>query len=300
MKWDYDKELARGYLSSDEILDQVKNSGKIEVPSSDFILPPEIFQLKASQNDAKLMGRKIPSGSRGAVNEALWDVASEYEPKAYQALSQGIRDAYGFTPKHKIKDISKEIANSMGIPDVPINIKYSNRPAAGMTDYEQIFLNPEHLHIFGKESVIAHELRHIKEGEGSSGFTLGKPREGIYGLLDSLKLPEELKRLEGKELQQFQGGGKFKQKINVLDILDFFEGKHFKDSFLKENLKRVSKKLPIIGVAGALLSPSADAAVADMVIPGGVSELGVSDEQKALDNKYRQRIKELQERNSKK
>lgn len=50
------------------------------------------------------------------------------------------------------------------------------------------------------------------------------------------------------------------------------------------------------GVAGALAAPSADAAVMDAVIPGGVEELGSSPEQQDLDRRYLQRIRQLSER----
>lgn len=51
-----------------------------------------------------------------------------------------------------------------------------------------------------------------------------------------------------------------------------------------------------LGAAGALMSPSADAAIADIAIPGGLESLGSADESAIIDKKYQQYIKKMQNR----
>jgi hypothetical protein len=64
---------------------------------------------------------------------------------------------------------------------------------------------------------------------------------------------------------------------------------------LKPDLPKTSKLRllkhlgPVVGIWAALSAPSADAAVADMM---GVESLGVSDEQKALDKRYQEILRE--------
>lgn len=55
---------------------------------------------------------------------------------------------------------------------------------------------------------------------------------------------------------------------------------------------KVLKALSTVGLVGAALTaPSADAAVMDAIVPGGVESMGVSDEQKILDERYQEAIR---------
>jgi hypothetical protein len=104
-------------------------------------------------------------------------------------------------------------------------------------------------------------------------------------------------------------------KLNVLDIVDDLERPHFKKAFVSENLKRLSRGLsPIANAIGPYLGPAGTALTAGTIlaapnpaeaailegmgnlIPGGISELGVSDEQKMLDNMYRNKARQISER----
>ncbi len=273
-------------LTPEAILNNVKKTGKIPVHSSDFMFPNDagILNQKAAQSmeqygltsprDFKRMNRTYPTGRMEAALQGLWDINATYEPVAAQAMSRGIQDVYGFKPHHKIQDVAKEIASSIGAENLPVKFQYSPR-YVGATDYQNIYLNPQHLNNYGREAVLAHELRHVKEA--AEGFrpstTLGKPREGLEGLLDQLKMPELYKKLEGKALQAMEKG-KFKETIDALDVLDFAEKGHFKTSFMKENLKRVAKGLPLLSALGALIEPDAASAAAEAVVPGGVEGLG--------------------------
>lgn len=73
-----------------------------------------------------------------------------------------------------------------------------------------------------------------------------------------------------------------------------------KDKMKSYGLDKFKSVAPAIlkglGVASALTAPSADAAAADILIPGGLEEMGVSEEQKMLDQRYLQRIKSMQQR----
>lgn len=308
----------RGYLSTDDILSQIRQSGKVLVPSNDFIFPVEgamrsdTYKRKKFEEMAKyaasdlgawqwvdINAKKLglsKTGSLDAVNNATWDVVKTYEPKMYQALSRGIQDVYGFKPHHKTQDIAKELAYSMGVPNLPIEFKYGDDWAA-RTDFKRVQLNPRELPYFGKEALLAHELRHIKEGPGSSGSTLGKPT-----IIDMMIDPHQTKlnkAKQGKDLQQFAGKGKFKPEIDALDIVSFFEGKHFSKPFIKENLKRVAKGLPIIGVgASALMGEDASASTIGEFIPGGVDIVGQGSDrpntpESEFDPRYNEYLKKL-------
>jgi len=325
-KWDYDlRGMGRKYPNSQDILSSIRDQGKVLIPSSDYIFPNydtqnskrildqilEPYNLtNADYSDPGIqryintLRRRygVNKGVMSPVSDATFDVAQTYEPKMYQALSEGIRNTYGFKPTHKIQDISKELASSMGVPNVPIEFKYMDG-VGGATNHERIRLNPQHLNDFGRESIIAHELRHIKEGPGSSGPSIGKINTSnpLIGLRDALAQESLLKSKQGKDLQQFKKGGGFKPEIDALDIVSFFEGRHFKNPFIKENLQRVAKKLPIIGtaatVAGALGYSDMAGAATDMAIPGGIDEANTSPEQKMLDQRYLERLKSFQKRN---
>lgn len=53
------------------------------------------------------------------------------------------------------------------------------------------------------------------------------------------------------------------------------------------------------GILGALTAPDIASAAADIAIPGGVESLGVSEEQKELDKKYVEKLREMSKRNKK-
>jgi hypothetical protein len=317
----------RGYLSSADILDSVRDTGKVLVPSGDFIFPSE-RSMEEMQKFDRLIGKDLPliqealtpeeanryidylkrkhnirKGTLEAVSNATWDMAETYEPKMYQALSEGIRDVYGFKPHHKIQDISKELASSMGVPNVPIEFKYMD-DVAGSTNGSRIRINPQHLNLFGREALLGHELRHIKENM-ESGPSIGRINTSnpLIALRDTLAQPALYKSKQGKDLQQFVKGGNFKDKMDALDIVSFFEGKHFKNPYIKENLKRVTKNLPIVGtaatVAGGLGYSDISGAATDVVIPGGLQETGIADERAISDPRYQEYIRKMQAKGKK-
>lgn len=77
--------------------------------------------------------------------------------------------------------------------------------------------------------------------------------------------------------------------------------KIFKDTYGMDTFKSILPFLKTAGkigipAAGAAISPSADAAVMDLIPAPIMGDLGVSDEQKKLDALYLNRIKELQNR----
>lgn len=64
--------------------------------------------------------------------------------------------------------------------------------------------------------------------------------------------------------------------------------------------KKTMKSIPYLGmaatVAGGLGYSDIAGAASDIVVPGGVEELGISSEQQDLDRRYKERIRQLQER----
>lgn len=230
------------------------------------------------------------------------------EPKYYRALSEGIRDQKGFTAKHKTGDIIKELSSDMGIPAPDFRFKYEEGVGGFVKPGEhRIYLNPSLWHNAGREGLIAHELRHLKEGVDPEIFD-PSPKNVLWGgsenddLLTSLKRyhrrEEEFKRLHGHTLSHYKGLDKNLHTIptgDTLNTLDYIERGHFKKPFLKTNLERIAKGLPIIGLGataiGALGYSDAAGAAVDAVIPGGVEELGVDEEQRELDRKFFQKMR---------
>ena len=279
-------------------------------------------------------GEKIPyypdisKPTRETAVQTFEDVLNQ-EKKLSRALSRGISEQKGFKGSTKIPDIIKELSSDMGIQTPDYEFKYKDGLAGwAKKDYPFIGLNPQYLSEFGREAVIAHELRHLKENPLGS-FDDNSIRKILYttpmetgnrltDILESLKqsiqTPLAVKKEEGKSLQYFNKvkdrlfpNDKLKYQVDALDAYDFLEKGHFKDSFLKQNLQRISKKLPIIGTAatalGVATAPNpAEAAILEgmsNIIPGGVSELGVSDEQKELDRQYFKRIRQSSKRQGK-
>lgn len=68
----------------------------------------------------------------------------------------------------------------------------------------------------------------------------------------------------------------------------------YKNEILGKTLRILG---PIAAIAGATLSPSADAAVMDAVVPGGVEEMGVADERSIPDPRYQEYIRRMSKRN---
>ena len=254
------------------------------------------------------------------------DIMSE-EDKLSRALSRGISEQKGFKGSTKIPDIVKELSMDMGVDTPDIQFKYDPK-ILGSADLDRniITLNPAGLSDIGRESVIAHELRHLKEGSRNikdNPLTWDKSiRNTLYtatpetgnplldlklGLMKSIEGDAANLAEQGKSLGYYQKirdrlfpNDKLKYKIDALDAYDFLEKGHFEKPFLKTNLQRVAKGLPIIGAAatvvGGLGYSDLAGAATDFVVPGGVSEMGVSPEQAELDRRYKDRIRELQSR----
>lgn len=212
---------------------------------------------------------------------ANYEILKE-EPKLSRALSQGISDQKEFKGRTRVKDIIKELSSDLDIDPPDYEFSYSKIPnAAGYADVSKnkIGLNPEFLHDYGREAVIAHELRHIKEGNIGFDKSIRNTLytgEGGGSLLEQLQksfnVDTAIKQERGRALNDFIPvkerlfeNDKLKKKVDALKIYEFIEKGHFKDPFLVKNLKRIAKGLPIIGLAASVLtSEDASAAVDPM------------------------------------
>ena len=146
--------------------------------------------------------------------------------------------------------------------------KYGLGNEFGLSDYEPVF----------KEGVKDWADKHNKAYPGGVIRTVQSSTPDLY-LFDEIHeppmWPEEVADIEYKKIKAIMkeyGMDKFKSIIPLL--------------------KTLGKAVPF---AGAAMAPSADAAVTDF-IPGGVEELGRSEEQKDLDLKYLKRIRQLSEK----
>ena len=277
-------------------------------------------------------GEKVPyypdiSSPQARSGMTTFQDVMDQENKLARTLSRGISEQKGFTGKTKIQDIIKELSGDLGIVAPDVQFKYDPR-VLGSADIDRnlITLNPQGLPELGRESIIAHELRHLKEGVRDTRekpFTwdtsvrkalyTGAPETGNplldfqLGLSQSLGADAANLKEQGKSLGYYQKikdrlfpNDKLKYQVDALDAYDFLEKGHFANSFMKKNLERVAKKLPIIGaaatVAGGLGYSDLAGAASDVLVPGGIEEMGVSPEQKDLDRRYKERIRQLQER----
>lgn len=293
----------------------------------------DIKQLSEQQILEKLArGEKIPyypdisSYQSRAGMQTFPDIMSE-ENKLSRALSRGISEQKGFKGSTKIQDIVKELSSDLGIDAPDIELKYDPR-VLGSADLDRniIRLNPVGFSELGKESLIAHELRHLKEGprdiRENPFFWDKSVRKALYTevpdtgnpLLDlqlalhkSITSKEADLKEQGKSLNYYQKikdrlfpNDKLKYQVDALDAYDFLEKGHFSKPFMKENLERVAKKLPIIGtaatIAGGLGYSDLAGAATDAIIPGGIEEMGVSPEQAELDRKYKEKIRKFSKR----
>lgn len=275
-------------------------------------------------------GEKIPyypdlSNPRmEAVTDSFEDILHQ-ESKLSRALSRGISDQKGFHGKTKTTDIVRELSKDFDIEPPSVEYSYSKPGAAGWAynTENKIGINPALLDEYGREGLIAHELRHKKELvptgtlDTSVRNILYSPPSNtgnsLQDLSDSLgkssHFDEAIKKEKGKGLNYYQKvrdrmfpNDKLKYSVDALDMHDFLSKGHFKTSFLKKNLERVAKGLPIIGtaatIAGGLSYADQAGAAVDMATGpiGGVEEMGVSPEQKDLDIQYLNRIRQLNQR----
>lgn len=294
----------------------------------------DIRQLSEQQILERLSrGENIPyypdisRPSRETAMQTFQDVLNE-ENKLQRALSRGISEQKGFKGSTKIPDIVKELSSDMGIQTPKLEFKYHPTIMGSANVDENILrLNPVGLSGIGREGVIAHELRHLKEGNRQvikdnpltwdssirNILYTETPETGIplldlqLGLHKAMSAKEADLKEQGKSLNYFQKvrdrlfpNDKLKYQVDALDAYDFLEKGHFDKSFLKENLKRVSKGLPVIGTAATVLgglgySDMAGAAT-DMVIPGGLEETGIADERSIPDPKYQEYIRRMSQR----
>lgn len=246
-----------------------------------------------------------------------FDEVMSYEDKLSRALSRGIQEQRGFHGKTRSQDIIKELSKDFDVDPPKLEFRYDPRLYGSMdTNTNTLVLNPEKLSNVGKESVIAHELRHLKEGPNFENgldksirniLYTGESGNPMLDLWKGFSAESAGKKMEGKSLAYYNKlnerlfpKDKLKPSIDALEAYTFLEKGHFKTPFLAENLRRVAKGLPLIGaaatVAGGLGYSDVAGAVTDAIMPGGVEELGVSSEQKQLDRKYLQKIREINSR----
>lgn len=291
----------------------------------------DIRQLSEQQIMEMLKkGEKIPyypnlSNPRmEAVTDSFEDILHQ-ESKLSRALSRGISEQKGFHGKTKTTDIVRELSKDLDIEPPSVEYSYQRPNAAGWahSDQNKIGINPQLLDEYGREGLIAHELRHKKELV-PSGTMDNSIRNILYSpdsstgndlqdLINSFHKASEfdgaVKKEKGKALNYYQKvnerlfpNDKLKYSVDALDMHDFLSKGHFKSSFLKKNLERVAKGLPIIGtaatVAGALGYSDIAGAATDMATGpiGGVEEMGVSPEQKDLDIAYLNKIRQMNQR----
>ena len=277
----------------------------------------------------------ISRPSRETAMLTFQDIIDQ-ETKLERALSRGISEQKGFKGSTKIPDIVKELSSDMGIQTPKLQFKY-HPTTMGSANVEKniITLNPAGLSEMGREGLIAHELRHLKEGKRqimkdnpltwdnsirkvlyTGTQETGNPLLDIQlALHKAVSMEEANLKEQGKSLNYFQkikdrlfANDKLKYQVDALDAYDFLEKGHFDKSFIKENLERVAKGLPIIGAAATALgiataSNPVEAAIEEGitgVIPGAgfaMGELGVSPEQSELDRRYLERVRKLSQRN---
>lgn len=273
-------------------------------------------------------GEKIPyypdisNPRREAVTDSFEDILHQ-ESKLSRALSRGISEQKGFHGKTKTTDIVRELSKDLGIDPPEVEFSYQRPSTAGWAhaNENKIGINPESLNEWGREGLIAHELRHKKEliPAGTMDTSIrnilyspsaetGNPLQDLMEALNkNAHFDSSVKKEQGKSLQYYQKikdrlfpNDKLKYSVDALDVYDFMSKGHFKESFLKKNLERVAKGLPIIGtaatVAGALGYSDMAGAATDAIIPGGLSETAVSDERSIPDPRYQEYIRRMQER----
>jgi hypothetical protein len=283
----------------------------------------DIKQLSEEQILKKLSrGEKIPyypdisSPSRNTSIASLEEILKQ-EKKLARTLSRGISEQKGFKASTKIPDIVKELSLDMGVNVPEVRFKYDPTVAGSMDSKKGLLtINPGVISDYGKEAIIAHELRHLKEYDPKIIYQpdlsirrmLYTPVEdSIVGLERLYGVPQAIKKEQGKSLNYYQKikdrlfpNDKLKYEIDALDAYDFLEKGHFKNSFLKENLERVSKELPLIGtaatLAGGLGYSDLAGAATDVVVPGGLEETAIADERAIPDPRYQEYIKRMSQR----
>lgn len=113
------------------------------------------------------------------------------------------------------------------------------------------------------------------------------------------------KHVKGTEINEALKGVTSQIKDAGFDGMRFADDSHstiamFKEpevplSLKKRGLKLFGKALPVVGAGMALTAPDMAQAAVDFVIPGGVESMGVSDEQKILDQRYKERVRQRQD-----
>lgn len=287
----------------------------------------DIKQLSEEQIlDLLAREEKIPYYTDLSINplsrpamDSFQDIISQ-EQKLSRALSRGISESKKFHGKTKAQDIIKELASDMKVQVPDLEFKYSPGLVGSMDTQKGLMsLNPELMGKYGKEAVIAHELRHFKEASPEYTPDLSVRRmlytnpegEGIRSLERLYGVPESIQKEKGKSLAYYNKlkdrlfpNDKMKPSIDALDAYDFLERGHFNKSFMKENLQRVAKKLPIIGTAATALgiatAPNPAEAAAEegisSLIPGGVEDTAIADERSIPDPKYQEYIRRMSQR----
>ena len=251
-------------MTSSEILEAIKERG-------DLYIHPDLGDQGSS-----------PIGK--ALNN--YDDVMDKEDSLMRALSHGIREnSKDFRMKGTYLDQTEAISQEMGLKESPLlEFKYDTGSASAYADPEnnKIIINPSKVSPETREAVLAHEIRHLKEAPYSSTFDKS-PRTVLYtdggnpfqSMYNEFSRPEEVKRLKGRALSEFQPkadrlfpNDKLKYKTSVLDKVDYMEKGHFKDSFLSKNLKRLAKGLPLISGAATLLSSDPVAAATGTEVAG--------------------------------
>lgn len=193
--------------------------------------------------------------------EKLITMSSHLEPEIQR---QGIaRQLY----KQAELDTGRKIIPDLMLSDksMPLHRKYGLGNEFGLSNYEQVI----------KEGLTKKAEKQIMESAGKMK-TIGSPYEGY----ETIEIPPEWP----PEFAE-KGYNKVKRIFNKIGLDDFKSVIPF--------LKTAGK---IAGPAAALMAPSADAAAADVLIPGGLGELGVSPEQAELDRRYLERVRQLSQR----
>jgi predicted metal-dependent hydrolase len=228
----------------------------IQRKSIEGLNPEEILEAVKNQGDVYIYPR-LDTPTR-AESMRLFDSVMDQETKLSQALSRGISEQRGYTAKTRIPDMVADLSEVLGLEKTPdIEFSYMD-DIAGAADPKnnKIILNPQHLSTYGRESIIAHELRHLKEETGPNkrrfnfvdeSIGAQKYRSSGGNALQSLynygERKDTKKKMIGKGLSHFNPkeerlfeNDKLKSRVSALDTHEFLDRKHFQKVFLGTNL----------------------------------------------------------------
>jgi hypothetical protein len=282
---------------------------------------------------------------------ALYGDVAGNSLKLDRTLDKLIRKKYGFSDNTSIEDMYRILGKEMNVEDLPeLTQEYKKKsygsysPMGKQNGIINISKTAQDSGVIS--NTIAHELRHkIELGSGPKTdfkqLNIGNTPFGAQRIYQATRGGSNSEDMVGDRLVMLQKafedrglrhppglsdlyrttGAKLKSRegnlnnLDALDIVDYLEAPHFKESFLATNLKRLGKGLspianaigPYVGPAGTALTAGAilaapnpaEAAILEgmeSLIPGGVQDTGISDERSIPDPRYQEYIRRTQQR----